>query len=314
MQKFAKIAIIDSGFDFKCALNNKIKDYKNFCGGTPIDKYGHGTSIVRIIDRLCPNCEFYIIKGLDDEGKSDFKTVESAIYHAADNNVDIINASFGVEADNYLKEINALYNELHNKNIVLINTRANDQSRNYLFEHHMAIKVVGGKNIKKDKLYYNDGVFYVMGIARMIPWLDNHYVLRGGNSFSLPLIIPYIIEAKKNGCKKADEIQSYLFDKATKVDQASIFYDYPLIERQQVKNKYIYDCIDSYMSNNGWQCNGNNLINILCQNYRAEELLRELESVFCHNLACEEFQYPDLFYIENLSNKIYEILRVYCNK
>lgn len=308
MKKCTKIAIIDSGFDFGSLLVNSIVDYKWFYGDTKEDDNGHGTSVVRIIDGLCVNCKFYILKVLDSEGRSDFQSIESAICYAVENKVDIINASFGIESNQYAEEINEICNEVYNRNIILVTTQANDKCKNYLYEHDKVLKVVGGKSIRENLLYYNDGVFFVMGMARMIPWLGKHYVLKGGNSFSLPLIIPYIIEAMYNGCECLNDVYVYLHKCAIKVDEVSSFYDTPIIKKQKISDINTFNTVSDYMVREGLRGKGNSILEKVYKLYTTEKILRDLENVFHCELPYEEFQYPEWSYIENISNKIYEIL------
>lgn len=308
MKKKIKIAIIDSGFDFYSPLVNRIADYKSFCEGFRLDDCGHGTSVVNIIDRKCTDCEFYILKVLDSQAKSDFRHVEVALHYAIDNEVDIINASLGVESDQYNKEIDEICREAYQKNIILANTQSNSQRRNYLYEHDKVLKVVGGKNIREDRIYYKNEVYFVLGMARMIPWLDGHYILKGGNSFSLPLIIPYVVKAVRSGCKGLDDVHSFLRELSVEIEDESPFYNYPVIEKEEPKNRVIYNIVKEYMKCQGLRGRENAIIDKVYALYAIEEILKDMECIFQCDLPCEAFQYPDWCYIENLSNRINQIL------
>lgn len=302
MKKKIKIAIIDSGFDFRSQLSSQIGEYKNFCGESQIDECGHGTSIVRIIDSICYNCKLYILKALGADMMGDFYSVQAAIRYAIDKKVDIINASFGIESGLYEQKINKLCIEAYQEGIILATTSSNNNSRNYLYEHEKVLKVVGGKCIRKNRLYYKNSVFFVMGMARMVPWLGGHYVLKGGNSFSLPLIIPYIIRAKRAGCTGLDDVTGFLKSLAETPVDTDGFYNYPIIEKEDIRNLYIYEIVSGYIEKKG-------LAGHVFETYKAEEILHGLERILECKLPCWKFQYPDWCYIENLSNKISTIMQ-----
>ena len=309
MGKKVKIAIIDTGFDFQSKLFSKIIEYKNFSGGVWMDECGHGTSIVRIIDSICENCELYILKALNANSMGDFCSVQAAISYAIDLKVDIINASFGIETAIYEQEINSLCSEAYYEGIILATTRANNRSRNYLYENEKVLKVVRGKCIQKNRLYYKDSVFFVLGMARMIPWLGGHYVLKGGNSFSLPMIIPYVIQAKQDGCMGLDDVTDFLERLAKKTEDTAIFYDYPIVEKDNVKDIHIYKIVSNYIEKKGLLNPCGSIAHTVFELYKTEEILHGLEDMLSCILPCLEFQYPDWCYVENLSNKISRLVQ-----
>lgn len=303
-----KIAIIDSGYDFSRPLSCHLVEYKNFCEGIWKDENGHGTSITLIIDNICKDCELYLFKVLDSKKTGSFRSVETAINYALDKNVDMINASFGIELDLYDKEIHTICNRAFHKGVILATTCSNNQSRNYLYENDKVLKVIGGKGICENRLFYKDDVFFVMGMARMIPWLGGHYLLRGGNSFSVPYIFPYILEAKKAGCIVLDDILDFLRNSAEKVSDTRIFYDYPMITKEKIANKHTYKIVKDFISELGFLEKDHSISNHVFEPYKAEDILHGLGSLLQCQLPCMEFQYPDWCYIENLSNKIYKIM------
>lgn len=308
MKRKIKIAVIDSGFDFYHPLVNRIADYKCFCKGFYKDDCGHGTSVVRVIDGKCRDCEFYILKVLDSQVNSDFQCLQAALRYAINKNVDIINASLGVESAQYQKEIDEICIAAYQKNIILANTQSNGGNRNYLFEHNKVLKVVGGKNIREDKLYYKDNVYYVLGMARMIPWLEGHYIIKGGNSFSLPLIIPYVVKALRSGCKGLENVHFFLQKMALQIDDVRAFYEYPVVEKENPIDTSVYNNVRDYLKSHDLIVKGNVISDNVYVLYRIEEILQDLQKIFQCSLPCETFQYPDWCYVENLSNKINQIL------
>lgn len=107
-----KVAILDSGI-YKEHEDLKDKVVKEYNAINPeekiIDKYGHGTAIAGIIaasnnDKgivgVNENVELYDVKVLNDDGKGDINHLIDAIEWCIEQNIDIINISFGLQSDN----------------------------------------------------------------------------------------------------------------------------------------------------------------------------------------------------------------------
>lgn len=107
-----KLALIDSGVDYTDDIDVKLR--KNFVPGHEEvsilyeDISGHGTSVAGIlaakdngegITGINPNLELYSAKVLDENRKAPVSRVVEAIYWAIENDVDIINISFGTTTD-----------------------------------------------------------------------------------------------------------------------------------------------------------------------------------------------------------------------
>lgn len=107
-----KLALIDSGVDYTDDIDVKLR--KNFVLGHEEvsilyeDISGHGTSVAGIlaakdngegITGINPNLELYSAKVLDEARMAPVSRVVEAIYWAIENDVDIINISFGTTTD-----------------------------------------------------------------------------------------------------------------------------------------------------------------------------------------------------------------------
>lgn len=101
-----KVAILDSGIDFSENIN--VVERKNFMDDevSPLyeDNTGHGTAIAGIIASsgedgmvkgVNPNVEIYSARILDTDNKAPISRVVESIYWAIEEDVDIINISFG---------------------------------------------------------------------------------------------------------------------------------------------------------------------------------------------------------------------------
>ena len=56
---------------------------------------GHGTAIAGIINDIAPNAEIYSVRIMDAENKATLSRVVEGIYWCIENDIDIINMSFG---------------------------------------------------------------------------------------------------------------------------------------------------------------------------------------------------------------------------
>lgn len=105
-QEKVKVAILDSGIDFSENIN--VVERKNFMDDevSPLyeDNTGHGTAIAGIIASsgedgmvkgVNPNVEIYSARILDTDNKAPISRVVESIYWAIEEDVDIINISFG---------------------------------------------------------------------------------------------------------------------------------------------------------------------------------------------------------------------------
>ena len=122
VQDKVKIAILDSGIDYNENINVVYR--KNFLGDdiSPLyeDNTGHGTAIAGIIASdgregtikgINPNVDIYSARILDENNQAPISRVVESIYWAIEEDVDIINISFGTSVNseilhNAIKEAN----------------------------------------------------------------------------------------------------------------------------------------------------------------------------------------------------------------
>lgn len=94
-----KVAILDSGVEFLAGIPversvNLVKDeqdlpyYMN-------DMTGHGTAIADIIHQICPQARIYSVKVMDSQNRGRLSDIVAGIYWCIEQDVDIINMSFG---------------------------------------------------------------------------------------------------------------------------------------------------------------------------------------------------------------------------
>lgn len=108
-QQRVKVAVLDSGVDYVTGIN--LTGYVNMVDEeqeiTPIfqDLTGHGTGVASIISGngengiygVNPNVELYSVKVLDEKNTAPISRIIRGIYWCVENDIDIINMSFGTQ-------------------------------------------------------------------------------------------------------------------------------------------------------------------------------------------------------------------------
>ena len=130
-----KVAVIDSGIDTHYELATK--DWMDFSDKTegykPTDNTGHGTEVAGVIGAringtgmvgIASKAQLYSVKVLDKENQTTISTVIKAIEWCIENDMDIINMSFGT--DHYSKVLEEEIEKAHNKGIVMVSAAGND--------------------------------------------------------------------------------------------------------------------------------------------------------------------------------------------
>lgn len=127
-----RVAILDSGIDSKHSYfqNIEIKEYNVMNPNQyATDILGHGTAIAGIITNVGnihnaeSNVEIYSVKVLDDNGKGSYVNVIEGLEWCIQNNIDIINLSFGFKKNNTL--LQDKIQEMTANNIIVIASAGN---------------------------------------------------------------------------------------------------------------------------------------------------------------------------------------------
>ncbi|SFQ85846.1 Subtilase family protein [Priestia endophytica DSM 13796] len=130
------IAIIDSGVDKNHPdLRGIVKKEYNAINPNKKtkDDFGHGTSVAGIIAAqnnkfgvvgVAPDSNIYSVKVLDSKGKGSIDNLVKAIKWCIDNDVNVINISFGFKTDN--PKLRTIIHEAYEKNIVIVAAAGNN--------------------------------------------------------------------------------------------------------------------------------------------------------------------------------------------
>ena len=103
-----KVAVMDSGVELLSEI--PIEQIYNFVAteqDLPYymnDMTGHGTAIAGIIHDIAPNAEIYSVRIMDSDNKATLSRVVEGIYWCIDNDIDIINMSFGTTVESAVLE------------------------------------------------------------------------------------------------------------------------------------------------------------------------------------------------------------------
>lgn len=145
-QHMVKIAILDTGIDPNLTLsttsdlNYNLTNYTGYDyvngDAVPDDEHGHGTHIAGIIhsitngiDSTGDNIEYFIYKTHDSLGQAKMSNVVKALIDAVNNNVDIVNMSFGLRDTFNIDSFFPLRNAIkfaHDKKVLIIASAGND--------------------------------------------------------------------------------------------------------------------------------------------------------------------------------------------
>lgn len=131
-----RIAIVDSGInkDHEDLAGTVVKEFNVINKGEQIrDELGHGTAIAGIIAAqdnnmgiigIAPSTEIYDVKVLDDEGKGNVDHFIEAIEWCIEEQIDIINISFGFQTDN--DELKQTIDKAISKDIIIVASAGNN--------------------------------------------------------------------------------------------------------------------------------------------------------------------------------------------
>lgn len=103
-----KVAVLDSGVEFLAGFPveksvNFVKDEQELTYYMN-DMTGHGTAVADIIHRICPQAQIYSVKVMDENNRGRLSDIVAGIYWCIEQDVDIINMSFGTSVKSEILE------------------------------------------------------------------------------------------------------------------------------------------------------------------------------------------------------------------
>jgi subtilisin family serine protease len=207
-----KIAIIDSGVELShrslrhLRLVDDIAFEKTSTGivertlGAGVDKYGHGTAVAFVINRIAPEAQLGSFRVLDENLSSKYIIIEEAVRIAIDRGYHIINCSFGSGADlatikHYKPWIDLSYR--HGVHVVAACNNFDFRSPEWPGYFPTAITVNMAKT-ESDDFFFRWDVpssgdfaqhlveFAARGVDIEVPWNKGQVGQRSGSSFAAP--------------------------------------------------------------------------------------------------------------------------------
>lgn len=191
-----KIAIIDSGVDFKHpeigpithGIDIKIDSDGQIIWGTDYaDRSGHGTACTGIIHQIAPDAEIHIVRIFEQSLVADGKLLIAALQWAIGHGIDVVNLSLGTTDRQYFEPIRELCQQAVRENIILVSAAHNRGVESYpaIFPDVIGVQ---GKPMQKLNDYYfrkNNNIECVAhGGDQILCWSNSSKVIAAGSSFA----------------------------------------------------------------------------------------------------------------------------------
>jgi minor extracellular protease Epr len=257
-----KVAIIDSGVD-ECDGIEVVKRINLIPDESEViscfdDVTGHGTAIAGIIagqnveERECQginsNAELYSIKVLDGDNTAPLSRVIEGIYVAIDNDVDIINMSFGTTVNSEI--LHKAVQDAYDKGILMIaaagNRGENDGTVEYpaAYDEVMSVGSVNAKGEIAESSSIGDKVD-VLAPGEYVKTVANFGFETVGNGTSMA--VPHVVGVatvlwQKDKTKSADFIRGLIEETANSIKDNE--EQYGIVDLKYALEKY-----DEYANN-----------------------------------------------------------------
>lgn len=164
MKEKVKVAVVDTGIDKN---HEYLKD--NIIGGIAFeckddyilvsdnygDENGHGTSCASIIKREFKNVEIFVLKVLDNLGKTNIQVLEEALKYLLSTDIRIINLSLSVMESESVQDLYKICEELNNQDKIIVCSVANGFECSYPAKFDNVIGVKGFILEDENSFWYN---------------------------------------------------------------------------------------------------------------------------------------------------------------
>ena len=158
-------------------------------GGNPA--YSHGTLCAGVIAAVAPNAAIMPLRVFDDNGSTDVFSIVKAIHYARQHGVQVINMSFGLDA-NY-KVVQSAITAAQNANVTMVASagNANTSVAQYPAAYSGVISVAATDNADQKASFSNYGSSVALvapGVNVISAFPGGYYGLASGTSFSAPMV------------------------------------------------------------------------------------------------------------------------------
>lgn len=253
--KKVKIAVMDSGID---AGNQKIYGYYDTTEENEIPRYfedlsGHGTSVAGIIHHIAEDAQIYSVKVLDVENKTVLSKVISGIYWCIENDMDIINMSFGTSTKSEVLE--KAIQDAKKAGILIVAAAGNKNEKGVeypaAYDGVLAVGAVDSQAEKTEESAVGAEVDIVAPGQQIVSdGLFGMNVVTGGTSMSAPHVTgaAALLWSKDRG-KSAEFIQELLKQSARPLGEVSE-YGKGLLDVQYAFERYT-EFVEVFQPGNG---------------------------------------------------------------
>lgn len=235
--KGIKVAVIDSGIDVHNDLNtngwidfsDKVKGYK------PVDNSGHGTEVAGIIAArnngigtigIAYDAEMYSVKILDGSNRSKVSSVIKAIEWCINNDIDVINMSFGLNEDSRI--LHEYIKKAADNDITIVAAAGNNNQVQYPAKYDEVISVGGiDKDLNIASYSPNDNyvdVFAPSEMAQTTGYVGT-YTISNGTSIAAAHVTGIVASLKsKNSSLTCNQIKKIISESAVGINKGNGIY------------------------------------------------------------------------------------------
>ena len=247
-----KVAIIDSGVDYTEDIDVYMR--KNFIPGEDEvsiiyeDSCGHGTSVAGIIAAkgsedgfkgINPNVELYSAKVLDSNLSAPISRVVEAIYWAIDNEVNIINISFGTATDS--DALKLAIQDAYAAGILLIAAAGNNLTIEYPAAYDEVIAVGSVDSMGERSQYSATGEDLELMAPGELILSTSHFggfTVSSGTSMAAPHVTGIASILWQKDISSSNDFIRNLLDLSANKYGDSVEYGYGLIDLEYALGQY----------------------------------------------------------------------------
>jgi subtilisin family serine protease len=169
--------------------------------------HGHGTFCAAILGALAPDAIIMPLRAFDDNGRADAFTIARAIRYAVQSGANVINMSFGMDAEYKVVKDAIQYATSHGVNVVASagNENGNIQQFPAAFPNVLGIAATDLTDEKASFSNYGHDVFVdAPGVNIISAYPGGYYAVASGTSFSAPFVSAEAALLRAASTKNAD--------------------------------------------------------------------------------------------------------------
>ena len=208
-----RIAIIDNGINRDLICKEKIQaqvviDENNRCiedkNEIQITDFQHGTFCALIVEKYNSHCILDSVRILDKTGKGGIEKIEPALEWCYQNNIRVVNLSFGTTNFNECEKLKKLINKYAYNGMIIVAATANSGFVSYpaSFTNVIGVATIGSP-LSYSKDYMQMGIDTVVPSEHMVKMFDEEIRTSLSNSYAAPYVCA-LIENRLNIDKALD--------------------------------------------------------------------------------------------------------------